>query len=130
MPLTNKKILVIDDTQSIRVFLGISLQAQGAKFLEAANANDGVKLCHQEHPDLVVLDLGLPDRDGLDILPEIKPLGDKDGKNPKVIILSVRKEQSVKDKAFLLGADDYLSKPFLMEELLEIIEKQLELKLS
>lgn len=121
MPFSDKQILAIDDTPSIRTFLRISLQAQGARFHEAGTAMQGLELCEKVKPDLVVLDLGLPDKDGLDILPEIKA---KD-KDLKIIILSVRKEQSTKDKALSLGADAYITKPFLMEELLEVIEQKL-----
>lgn len=122
MPLQNKSIVVIDDTASIRTFLKISLQACGAKFYEAANAHDGVNLCAEVKPDLVVLDLGLPDRDGFDILPEIKK---KDSNNfaPKVIILSVRKEGSAKERALKLGADGYMTKPFLMDDLIELLDR-------
>ncbi|MGE3769792.1 MAG: response regulator [Bdellovibrionales bacterium] len=119
--LNNKSILAIDDAAAIRTFLRISLQAQGANFYEAANADDGLKLAGRLKPDLIVLDLGLPDRDGLDILPSLKE-PDSDGKSPAVIILSVRKEQQTKDRARELGADGYLSKPFLMDDLLDIIQ--------
>jgi len=127
MSLASKKILVIDDTASIRMFLRISLQAHGAVFFESGTAMGGVDLCEKIQPDLVVLDLGLPDKDGLDILPEIKKLDSDNGEShvPKVIILSVRKEMSTKDKAFALGADAYLSKPFLMDDLIDLIESQL-----
>jgi len=124
MLLDNKNILAIDDTLPIRTFLRISLQAHGATFHEAETAQKGVELCKAVKPDVIVLDLGLPDRDGLDILPELK--NSESGKEePKVIILSVRKDQKTKHKAFTLGADGYLSKPFLMEDLLEIIEQKI-----
>lgn len=122
--LTGKHILAIDDTASIRVFLRISLQANGAIFHEAGTAGEGLKIRNETKPSLIVLDLGLPDIDGLDILPEIKKK-DADGYQPKVIILSVRKSQSTKDTAMVLGADAYLSKPFLMEDLLDIMERQI-----
>lgn len=120
MPLREKQILVIDDTPSIRTFLRISLEGHGAQFHEASNAIDGVRLRNDVHPDIVVLDLGLPDVDGLEILPGIKQ-PDKEGHSPKVVILSVRKEQSIKDKATELGADAYVTKPFLMEDLIETL---------
>lgn len=124
MFLQKKNILVIDDTFSIRTFLRISLQAYGAEFYEATNADEGLKICEQIKPDLVVLDLGLPDKDGLDILQELKKKG-TNGKVPKIIILSVRKEQRTKDHAFALGADGYITKPFLMEELIKTIEQKI-----
>ncbi len=124
MSLTNKRILAIDDTPSIRTFLRISLQSQGASFHEASNAREGLEKCASIKPDVVVLDLGLPDRDGLDILPEILQ-GDHNGQHPAVIILSVRKEQRTKDTAFELGACGYVTKPFIMEDLLDVIEEQM-----
>lgn len=124
MSLIQKKVLAIDDTPAIRTFLRISLQAHGADFFEAASATEGERLCREVRPDLIVLDLGLPDKDGLEILPYLKTT-EEDGAAPKVVILSVRKEQSTKNQAFSLGADAYLTKPFLMEELIEVIEHKL-----
>lgn len=121
MYLRNKNILVIDDTAAIRTFLRISLQARSSMVHEAKTAGEGVDLCAQVKPDLVVMDLGLPDRDGLDILPEIKSMT-VNGKSPLIVILSVRKERTTKEKAFELGADDYITKPFLMDDFIEVIE--------
>ncbi len=124
MSLEQKNILAIEDAAAIRTFLRISLQAHGASFFEAANASEGVRLCEEINPDLVVLDLGLPDKDGLEILPLLKQKSNG-APPPKVVILSVRKEQSTKNRALSLGADAYLTKPFLMEELIEVIERKL-----
>jgi len=129
MPLVNKHILAIDDTASIRTFLRISLKAQGAAFHEAGTASEGMQMCEQIRPDVVVLDLGLPDRDGLDFLPELKQCT-KNGVEPIVVILSVRKEQHTKNQAFALGADAYVTKPFLMEELIEVIEQNIRARAS
>ena len=120
-PLAGKNILAIDDTPSIRTFLRISLQSQGAHFHEAATAEEGLNKSQLIQPEIVVLDLGLPDRDGLDILPDIL----KNENNPAVIILSVRKEQRTRDLAFNLGACGYVTKPFIMEDLLDVIQEQL-----
>lgn len=117
MKLQGKDVLVIDDTQAIRTFLTIMLQAEGATVREAGTANDGLRLAREAQPDIVVLDLGLPDRDGLDILPELK----HDLVSSAVVILSVRKDQYTKDRARELGADSYLSKPFRVEDLLETL---------
>lgn len=122
MPLAGTRILAIDDTPSIRTFLRISLLAQGANYHEASTAEEGLNKARKVIPDIVVLDLGLPDRDGLDILPEL--LG-QEGKRPSVIILSVRKEQQTRDTAFELGASGYVTKPFIMEDLLDVIQEQL-----
>lgn len=122
MPLNNKKIVVIDDTAGIRTFLKISLQAHGVEFYEAATALEGVRVSSNVKPDLVVLDLGLPDRDGLDIIEDLKRI-DVNGHAPKIAILSVRKDEATKEQAALLGADAYMSKPFLMEDFVELLDK-------
>jgi DNA-binding response OmpR family regulator len=124
MTLTNKQILAIDDTPSIRTFLRISLQSYGATFHEAATAQEGLDKCQQFNPDVIVLDLGLPDRDGLDVLPEIISHSQTTNKRPVVIILSVRKEQQTKEMAFEMGATGYVTKPFIVEDLLDVIHEQ------
>lgn len=121
--LERKVILAIDDTRSIRIFLRILLQGHGASFHEAATATEGVRMCEMVRPDVVVLDLGLPDKDGLDILSDIKKTVSASGEAPKVVILSVRKEQGVRERAFRNGADAYVTKPFMMEELMEALSR-------
>lgn len=123
MTLEGKKILAIDDTASIRAFLRVSLEDEGAQFYEAATAGEGIKLCRDISPDLVVLDLGLPDRDGLEILPEIK--GMQEGSSPAVIVLTVRRGRKTIHDAMQKGADAYLSKPFMVNDLIDKIEERL-----
>lgn len=120
--LDGKIILAIDDARSIRTFLRISLESQGVEFHEAGTAHEGLALCREVKPDLVVLDLGLPDVDGLTILPEIKA---QNGSAPRVVVLTVRKENEMKERARDLGADDYVTKPFMVDELMEVIEAHL-----
>lgn len=124
MPLTNKHIVAIDDTHSILTFLRISLEALGAKFHGAATASGGLAMCESVNPDLVVLDINLPDKEGFDILPRIKHLAKE--KNVPVIVLTVHKEQEARDQAARLGASAYLTKPFIMDDLLEVILQQFE----
>ncbi|MAR56757.1 MAG: hypothetical protein CMM93_06195 [Rickettsiales bacterium] len=119
--LKDRRILVIDDTDAIRSFLRISMEAYGATFLEADTAMKGLAMATESEPDLVVLDLGLPDRDGLDILNDIKTIANP----PQVIILSVRKDRNVKETAFSRGADSYLTKPFMMDDLMDTINERL-----
>ena len=123
MMLLDKHIVVIDDTESIRTFLRISLEAHGAIVQTAATAAGGLSLCEQHQPDLVVLDLGLPDNKGLNILPRIKRLG-KVVPLP-VLVLTVRKEQECVDRAKELGADMYLTKPCFVEDVIEVISQLL-----
>ncbi|WP_020400634.1 response regulator [Kordiimonas gwangyangensis] len=115
----NAKILVIDDTPSIRTFLRISMMDYGATFHEASTAGEGHKLCETEEPDLVILDLGLPDKDGLDLLPDIVGAN---GSAPKVVVLSVRNDRRTREIAYERGASGYVTKPFIMEDLIETIE--------
>jgi len=119
MQLLNKHIVVIDDTQSILNFLRISLEALGARFHGAATAAGGLALCESDRPDLIVLDLGLPDKEGLDLLPRLKNI-DKEGNIP-VIVLTVRNHQEDRERAKALGASAYITKPFLMNELIDVI---------
>jgi len=107
------KILVIDDEAAIRRFLKISLEADGFAYLEAGNGHEGLALAASHRPDLIVLDLGLPDLDGLTILKRIR-----EWSGVPVIILTVKDAE--RDKVSLLdaGADDYLTKPFSVPELI------------
>lgn len=128
MTLRARKILAIDDSTAILTFLRISLELQGASFYSAGTAADGLRLCAELQPDLVILDLGLPDRNGMDILPELcQQPQNLPGQtaSPTVIVLTVRKEQAMRHKAMELGASDYLTKPFLMDELLEVMVEHL-----
>src|ERR1700727_1723548 len=119
MPLANKHIVAIDDTHSILTFLRISLEALGATFQGAATASGGMALCETAHPDLVILDLGLPDKEGLRILPRLKHMNKEH--ELRVVVLTVRKEQETMKAAMDLGADAYVTKPFIMDDLIEVI---------
>ncbi len=108
-----KRILVIDDEPAIRKFLQVSLQSHGYQIGEAATGKEGLSQAIAFRPDLVILDLQLPDLEGLTVLKNLREWS----KIP-VIVLTVR--DSEKDKVELLdsGADDYLTKPFSVPELL------------
>jgi DNA-binding response OmpR family regulator len=119
--LINKTVLAIDDTPAIRTFLRVSLMDHGVDFHEAATASEGVSKCSRLEPDVVVLDLGLPDQDGLEILPRLKSCCKN--KVPAVIVLTVRDDRKVKEKAFSLGGDMYVTKPFEMDDLIEALQE-------
>ena len=125
MPFMNKHIVAIDDSDSILNFLRISLEALGARFHGAATASGGLALCESDRPDLIVLDLGLPDKEGFDILPRLKRL-DKEGGLP-VIVLTVRNSREDRDMAAQLGASAYITKPFIMDELIRHIKALLKI---
>jgi len=106
-------ILVIDDEVQIRKFLRISLNAQGYKVIEAGTGTDGLAQAALARPDLVVLDLGLPDMDGKDVLGELR-----EWSQVPVLVLSVRASEGEKVLALDGGANDYVTKPFAIQEFL------------
>jgi two-component system KDP operon response regulator KdpE len=106
-------LLIVEDEPALRRFLAPTLGNQGYQVLQAATAAEGMALARSHNPDLVLLDLGLPDQDGLKVLEDIRSWSRR-----PVIILSARSQERTKVKALDLGADDYLTKPFGAEELL------------
>jgi two-component system KDP operon response regulator KdpE len=106
-------VLVIDDEIQIRRLLKISLEAGGYRVYEAVNGADGLAEAAQRRPDIVVLDLGLPDMDGVTVLKRLR-----EWSNVPVVVLSVRDRENDKIAALDNGADDYLTKPFSTGELL------------
>jgi two-component system KDP operon response regulator KdpE len=108
-----KKVLVIEDEPEIRRFLRVSLSEHGYLPVEAVEGEEGVSLAASEKPDLVILDLGLPDMDGTQVAQRIR-----EWSNIPIIILSARGQESDKVSALDNGADDYLTKPFGVQELL------------
>jgi two-component system, OmpR family, KDP operon response regulator KdpE len=107
------RILIIDDEPAIRRFLRVSLGARGYELYEAATGSDGLQSVPMHHPDLVILDLGLPDMDGLDVVRSLR-----EWTQTPILILSVREQEADKVTALDAGADDYLTKPFGVGELL------------
>lgn len=108
-----EKILIIDDEVQIRRLLEITLSADGYKISEASTGKEGLVLAANIQPVLIILDLGLPDTDGLDILIKLREWYQK-----PIIILSVRSSEDVIIRALDAGANDYLTKPFRTGELL------------
>ena len=107
------RILVVDDEPAILRFLHASLESQGYTVATALDARTALDMVRRHTADLVVLDLGLPDMDGLDVVRQIR-----DGGETLPIILSNRENESAKVTALDLGADDYVTKPFGIDELL------------
>ncbi len=108
-----ENILIIDDEVQIRRLLEITLSANDYKISEASTGKEGLALAATGQPALIILDLGLPDADGLDILKKLREWYHK-----PIIILSVRSSEDVIIKALDCGANDYLTKPFRTGELL------------
>lgn len=107
------QVLIVDDELQIRRFLRISLEANGYHIHETATGQDAIVKTAQLRPDLVILDMGLPDMDGLEVLKRLR-----EWTQTPVIILSVRDSDHDKVAALDAGADDYLTKPFSLEELM------------
>ncbi len=114
------KILVVDDDPAIRRLLTRTLDRAGYVVVEAADGRAALAALAIDKPDLILLDLGLPDRDGVELLPMlVHPPG------PAVIVLTAREATDEKVTALDLGADDYITKPFDTEELLARIRSSL-----
>ena len=107
------KILVIDDDPAIQRFLRVSLEAAGFDVLDADSAKSGLAMAATHLPELIILDLGLPDMDGAEVLARLR-----EWSTIPVIILTVRDAEREKVRLLDGGADDYLTKPFSMPELL------------
>jgi two-component system, OmpR family, KDP operon response regulator KdpE len=113
MTTTGPKVLVVEDEWQIRRFVRAAMEDDGCVVLEAETAAQGLAIAAEAKPDLLVLDLGLPDRDGVDLIGDLRRWSDV-----PVIILSARADEDEKVKALDAGADDYLTKPFGVGELL------------
>ncbi len=114
-------LVVVDDEPPIRRLLRTSLTAQGYRILEAGSARAALDIVAREAPEVVLLDLGLPDQDGLEVIRRLRAAGSK----VAIIVLSSRGEESAKVDALDLGADDYVTKPFGMAELVARIRTAL-----
>ena len=107
-----KRILLIDDEKSIREVLSLHLKSEGYQIEQAANGAQGLQVIQMFHPHLIILDLGLPDQNGLEILKDLRTWS----KVP-VIVLTVNDDEKSKVRLLDSGADDYLTKPFSSAEL-------------
>jgi two-component system KDP operon response regulator KdpE len=114
------RILVVDDEPNILSTLAPLLRARGYEVTTASSGRGALDRAEREHPDLIVLDLGLPDIDGVDVCRIVR-----DGGNTPIVVLSARGAESDKVRALDVGADDYVTKPFGAEELLARIRAAL-----
>lgn len=113
-------ILLVEDEAQIRRFLRAALEAEGYRLQECETAGEALAQASARQPDLILLDLGLPDRDGLDVI-----RGVRESSAVPIVILSARGQEKDKIAALDLGADDYVAKPFAIGELLARIRAAL-----
>jgi two-component system KDP operon response regulator KdpE len=125
MPARPPKILIVDDEPQIRTLLKATLGRAGYSVVEAASGREAMNAKGIDKPDLVLLDLGLPDRDGLELVETLR--GEP---RSAVIVISARDQTEQKVAALDLGADDYVTKPFDTEELLARVRASLRQRLA
>ena len=106
-------ILVVEDDSSVKNLITTTLKAHDYRYLMAFNGNAAILEASSHNPDIILLDLGLPDIDGVDVIKKIRTWS-----NMPIIVISARSEDTDKIDALDAGADDYLTKPFSVEELL------------
>ena len=111
--MNKEEILIIDDEPQIRKLLEINLESNGYKVIQAENAETGIKTAANHPPNLIILDIGLPDKSGQDVLKELRTWY-----NQPIIILSVLNNEEEIVNALDAGANDYITKPFRVNELL------------
>lgn len=106
-------ILVVEDDAPVRSLITTTLRAHDYRFLSAANRGTAILEASSHNPDIMLLDLGLPDLDGVEVIHRVRTWS-----NLPIIVISARSEDTDKIEALDAGADDYLTKPFSVEELL------------
>ena len=117
----NYKILVVDDEQPIADILKFNLEKEGYQVVVANDGDEAINLAEQEDPDLILLDIMLPNKDGNEVLLEIRKT-----KNMPIIMLTARAGEQDKIDGLEAGADDYITKPFTSHELVEVARRAFE----
>ena len=121
--LSGKTILVVDDDPDVLTAITATLEETGARIETASDGNTAVRLAEQKHPDLVILDIMLPQKSGFLVLERLKQ--SKSGHQPRIVMITANQGRRHRQYAEALGVDEYLNKPFPMERLLEVTENLL-----
>lgn len=119
----NKNILIIEDDETISLGLKKALSAEGYQVTCAFDGEDGVYLANTELPNLIILDIMMPFMNGFEVIAELR----RDGNQVPIIVLSARVETQDKVRGLKLGADDYMEKPFSIDELLARVQRKLDI---
>lgn len=120
---SNLNILIIEDDKYIQNFIALSLKTNGYQFMIASTGLEGMSLFYSHHPDIILLDLGLPDIDGIEVIENIRLVSEC-----PIIVVSARGQEQEKIGALDAGAEDYVTKPFHMGELMariRVIERKM-----
>jgi DNA-binding response OmpR family regulator len=115
--MNNPQILIVDDDPSILKFMQANLEARGYNALRAAGGKEAILKAQKEKPDLLILDIVMPEMDGFEVCRKIR-----EWSKVPIIMLSARKAEGDKEKCEACGANDYLTKPFVLRELLALIK--------
>jgi two-component system, OmpR family, response regulator VicR len=115
--LATSKIMVVDDDPSIRKFVQVNLEARGYEVLTASDGEDAIKVAEKENPQLIILDIVMPEMDGFTVCRKIR-----EWSSIPIVMLSAREGENDKEKCAACGADDYLTKPFILRELLDMVK--------
>jgi len=118
--MSQKRILIVDDDPAIRKFVQVNLEARGYAVVTAENGENGVQTAEKEKPDLVLLDIVMPEMDGFEVCRRIRQWS-----QVPVIMLSAREGENDRDMCAACGANDYITKPFVLRELLSQIKNWL-----
>ena len=121
--MAKKTVLVVDDEATVRLLTQATLGRGTYRLLEATNGAAGLELARREHPDLVILDVGMPDLDGLTVCQALK--GDPATAGVAVVMLTARAQEGDRQRGLEAGADAYVTKPFSPRLLLETVERLL-----
>jgi two-component system, OmpR family, response regulator VicR len=119
----NPRILIVDDDPSIRKFVQANLEARGYEVLTALDGEDAIKVAEKEKPDLIILDIMMPEMDGFEACWKIRAFT-----NVPILLLSAREGENDNELCVACGATTYLTKPFILRELLELIKTLLKQK--
>lgn len=120
---SNLNILIIEDDKYIQNFISLSLKTNGYQYMSASTGLEGMSLFYSHHPDIILLDLGLPDIDGIEVIENIRLVSEC-----PIIVVSARGQEQEKISALDAGAEDYVTKPFHMGELMariRVIERKI-----
>jgi DNA-binding response OmpR family regulator len=117
------QILVVDDDPSICKFVQANLEARSYEVLTAADGEEAIRIAEKEKPDLIILDIVMPEMDGFAVCRKIR-----ERSNLPIIMLSAREGENDKEKCVACGASDYLTKPFVLRELLDMVKTMLKQK--